>query len=104
MSSTGDKARSKSVSPTGYSRSNPSDVLFSEGRPININEDPSLVSEDVAERLLARGRQSQRRKAELLNKREHECARNAEKSVPTSKGSELIASQNEGIRSAFNIE
>jgi hypothetical protein len=63
--------------------------------------DPSLLSADVSERLLARGRESQRHRTELLREREAQDARNAERTVPTSKGSSMIASSSEGVGLTF---
>lgn len=67
-------------------------------------EDPAVRSADVSERLLARGREAQRRKVELLKERESEDARNAQRVVPTNKVSKDIAMNSEGIRCKFNCK
>ena len=63
-----------------------------------VERDPHLVSADVSERLLAKGRESQRRKVELLKEREQEEARNTQRAVPISKGTTAIAMSSEGVR------
>lgn len=60
--------------------------------------DLSAYSTDVSERLLAKGRETQRRKVELLKQREAEDAQKAQRVVPTSKGTNIIAANNDGVK------
>ena len=64
----------------------------------SANISSELSSTDVAARLLARGKESQRLRTELIRKRELEEAQEALRKIPVSKGTELIAAHNEGIR------
>ena len=76
-------------------------LSHSEGRGETQQSDTKdcrLTSADVSERLLAKGRDAQRRKVELLKAKEDEEARNARRAVPISKGTESIIAHSKEMR------
>lgn len=92
------KNRSVLSAARGDGRGDQSGSSAESGCAASSNGNHSITSSDVSERLLARGREAQKRKHQLLKEREEEEARNMKRAVPTSRGTEIIASQNEGIR------
>lgn len=60
--------------------------------------DTAVCSEDVSERLIAKGREAQRRKVKQLLEKEEEDAKYAFKSVPICKGSETIVANNDSMK------
>ena len=64
---------------------------------VSVKPSDGKASSTVEERLLQQGREALKRKNELLRQKEEADAASMKRSVPTSKGTDRIISQNESL-------